>query len=582
MTVQRRWLCLTLVLVMAFSTLLAGSALAEDFEIKDGVLVKYNGTDTAPVIPSSVTAINAQAFSQNTTVTNIVIPDTVTSIGNNAFEYCTSLKYVTLSDKLKELPDSAFKGCANLVVVQGKQQALKGVTIYYPVSANVTSMGTGVFDGCPKVVVDCFKGSAVETYAINNNIKYNSIDPIIYSIKAGAAQYVLTYSSSAAGSVTIPLTIDPEIASKNELAWSTNNASVAKVSSAGVVTATGVGVCKVVVASKDINEVTVSVPVVVLDATKGFQKREDGNTYHCTGSSYTTGWLNDSGKWYHFNDLGIMETGWLNIGDKWYYMNASGVMQTGWLEDKAKKAWFYMDSNGAMTTGWLELNNTWFYFDKTTGAMYADGTYTIDGAQYTFDKKGAWIPGGGSTVGWKKEGNDWYYYVNGALYSGWVKSGNSWYYMDKTTYKMVADSFVYDAGQYYYMAPSGAMVTGWKSFGSIWYFFNGDGSMVTGWVKSGSSWYYMDEYGEMVASDWVYDGEYVYYMLSSGAMATGWRYLDGSWYYFSEKTGAMATGWLRNGDFWYYFFSDGTMAKNTTLHIDGRFYAFGATGEMIE
>lgn len=67
----------------------------EDFEIKDGVLIKYHGSDT-----------------------DVVIPDTLTEIGNNAFECCTNLKSITIPDNVTKIGDNAFANCANLKYVR--------------------------------------------------------------------------------------------------------------------------------------------------------------------------------------------------------------------------------------------------------------------------------------------------------------------------------------------------------------------------------------------------------------------------------------------------------------------------------
>ena len=48
------------------------------FEIRNGVLVKYHGTDT-----------------------HVVIPNSLTEIGNRAFNGCTSLVSVVISNRIK-------------------------------------------------------------------------------------------------------------------------------------------------------------------------------------------------------------------------------------------------------------------------------------------------------------------------------------------------------------------------------------------------------------------------------------------------------------------------------------------------
>ncbi len=101
-------------------------------------------------------------------------------------------------------------------------------------------------------------------------------------------------------------------------------------------------------------------------------------------------------KWCVEDTNGKVIKGWYEDNGTWYYLNDEGVMQTGWLEDKDGR-WYYLDENGAMKTGWLKspYSGKWFYLNPVSngymGAMYTEGTYTIEGKEYKFDKEGAWI-----------------------------------------------------------------------------------------------------------------------------------------------------------------------------------------------
>ena len=61
------------------------------FEIENGVLKKYTGTDEYVVIPNNVVEIGENAFSGCNNIITIDIPNTVTSIGNSAFSGCYNL-----------------------------------------------------------------------------------------------------------------------------------------------------------------------------------------------------------------------------------------------------------------------------------------------------------------------------------------------------------------------------------------------------------------------------------------------------------------------------------------------------------
>lgn len=68
-----------------------------DFQIENGVLVKYTGSGGEVIIPDTVNSIGDYAFSHCKELTSVVIPETVTRIGNAAFYYCTNLTNIVLA-----------------------------------------------------------------------------------------------------------------------------------------------------------------------------------------------------------------------------------------------------------------------------------------------------------------------------------------------------------------------------------------------------------------------------------------------------------------------------------------------------
>ena len=77
------------------------------FEIKDGVLMKYTGVISNPIIPDSVNIIGDEAFS-GTDIKSVILHDNVVAIGNRAFCECKYLERITLSSSLKEIGSHAF------------------------------------------------------------------------------------------------------------------------------------------------------------------------------------------------------------------------------------------------------------------------------------------------------------------------------------------------------------------------------------------------------------------------------------------------------------------------------------------
>jgi len=85
-----------------------------DFQIVNGELIFYVGTEAEIVIPDGVTSIAPGAFAYNTTITSVTIPNGVTEIGEDTFMYCSSLESVTLPGGITRLRTNVFCGCSSL------------------------------------------------------------------------------------------------------------------------------------------------------------------------------------------------------------------------------------------------------------------------------------------------------------------------------------------------------------------------------------------------------------------------------------------------------------------------------------
>lgn len=165
----------------------------------------YNCTNLTSIsIPDSVTTIDSYAFYQCYELESVDIPKNVTSIGMRAFHACADLSTVEIPDGVTSIGDRAFQSCVGLssvsipdsVLTVGEYAfrhcALKSVVI----PKNVTSMGDYVFQGCgglkrvvmydsltsigveavtAPTVIYCYEGSAAQSYAIENDISYVTI-----------------------------------------------------------------------------------------------------------------------------------------------------------------------------------------------------------------------------------------------------------------------------------------------------------------------------------------------------------------------------------------------------------------------
>ena len=157
----------------------------------DGMLLKYVGSDTDVVIPStysisedgeviagddySVTSIGNSAFAYCDSLTSITIPAGVTSIGNSAFYGCSSLTSITIPASVTYIGSSAFFGCSNLATVifeEGSRlesigdYAFRscGILTSITIPASVTSIRNYAFHNC----------SNLATVIIESNYAYKA------------------------------------------------------------------------------------------------------------------------------------------------------------------------------------------------------------------------------------------------------------------------------------------------------------------------------------------------------------------------------------------------------------------------
>jgi len=89
-----------------------------NFVRKNGILEKYNGSDTDVIIPSDVTIIGDAAFRQSSSIERIVFHSGVTEIGKNAFANCSNLREVIIPSTVKRIGDGAFRDCFVLESVE--------------------------------------------------------------------------------------------------------------------------------------------------------------------------------------------------------------------------------------------------------------------------------------------------------------------------------------------------------------------------------------------------------------------------------------------------------------------------------
>lgn len=104
----------------------------DDFEIIDGVLLKYNGTASEVIIPDYVKVIGKESFLRNYHIKTVKLPLSVSVIEESAFKDST-LEDIVIPDNVKEIGAYSFRHCRNLKCIEISES---------------TSIGTGSFDQC--------------------------------------------------------------------------------------------------------------------------------------------------------------------------------------------------------------------------------------------------------------------------------------------------------------------------------------------------------------------------------------------------------------------------------------------------
>ncbi len=100
-----------------------------DFEIADGVITQYLGSDANVVIPASystfhgnivegkdygITTIGDSLFFEDKTLQSVTIANGLTTIGKNTFNGCVGLTSVTIPNTVTSIGINAFENCINL------------------------------------------------------------------------------------------------------------------------------------------------------------------------------------------------------------------------------------------------------------------------------------------------------------------------------------------------------------------------------------------------------------------------------------------------------------------------------------
>lgn len=198
---------------------------ASDFVIENGVLVDYKGSDEWITIPSGVHTIGELAFYKNDQLFGVTIPGTVKTIEYGAFAFCENLRSVEIKSGTKTIGEDAFEYCECM--------------FEFIAPKSITSIGNDAFYGCYDLLISCFSGSAMEKYAIDNDLDYEIVDNVAPDGIDIATETDGTELKKGK-SIKLDYNLNPRYAT-TKVTWKSSNESVATVTASGKVTGVSAG-----------------------------------------------------------------------------------------------------------------------------------------------------------------------------------------------------------------------------------------------------------------------------------------------------------------------------------------------------
>ena len=165
------------------------SAADPEFDISDGVLLKYNGSSSEVSVPAGVYSVGASAFENNKTIEKVTLPATVHSVGDRAFYNCSSLTDVT-ADGLSTAGVLAFNGTPFFDSSTDEFFTLGSCLLWYNGTSKRVDLPSGIVGIAPYAFLRC---DSVTAFKARTGL---------VSVGEGAF-----YECSALSEVTLPSTV---------------------------------------------------------------------------------------------------------------------------------------------------------------------------------------------------------------------------------------------------------------------------------------------------------------------------------------------------------------------------------------
>lgn len=144
---------------------------SEQFRIKKGRLIGYDGPGGCVRIPTGVLEIEETVFREDMRITEVTIPGTLKEVSHSAFQGCRSLQKVQICHGVHSIGFEAFRGCEKLMEIElpvslqtiGTQAFCGCVSLTEIILPEaLISIGSGAFSSCSSLVKIEFPASLID------------------------------------------------------------------------------------------------------------------------------------------------------------------------------------------------------------------------------------------------------------------------------------------------------------------------------------------------------------------------------------------------------------------------------------
>ncbi len=170
-----------------------------DFQIEDGVLVKYLGNNVHVDIPPLVTEIGEEAFCDCKDIYGVFFPYGLKTIGDYAFCNCVHLNDIHIPDTVTKIGKSAFSMCSALKKIDIPDSVTGEIgprTFFCCESLNYVTVGKGITSIGEDAFRECSALCTITIYPTVTHIDEGAFNgaAIYLSIRAKLGSYARKYA----------------------------------------------------------------------------------------------------------------------------------------------------------------------------------------------------------------------------------------------------------------------------------------------------------------------------------------------------------------------------------------------------